>query len=64
MRIVGSWTVFPFSAAVAEKFALVTGSKTPVVESTGSGGGLKLFRAGAGAGEGVNVLMAHFQIDF
>ena len=48
LRIVGSSTVFPFSAAVAEEFARVTGSKTPVVESTGSGGGLKLFCAGVG----------------
>jgi phosphate transport system substrate-binding protein len=49
LRIVGSSTVFPFSSAVAEEFGRRTGSKTPVVESTGSGGGLKLFCAGAGA---------------
>ena len=46
IRIVGSSTVFPFSAAVAEEFGRMTGYKTPVVESTGSGGGLKLFCAG------------------
>ncbi len=46
IRIVGSSTVFPFSAAVAEEFGRMTGHKTPVVESTGSGGGLKLFCAG------------------
>ena len=46
IRIVGSSTVFPFSAAVAEEFGRTTGHKTPVVESTGSGGGLKLFCAG------------------
>ena len=48
MRIVGSSTVFPFAAAVAEEFGKTTGYKTPVVESTGSGGGLKLFCAGVG----------------
>jgi phosphate transport system substrate-binding protein len=48
VRIVGSSTVFPFSSAVAEEFGRRTGGKTPVVESTGSGGGLKLFCAGAG----------------
>ncbi|WP_244318371.1 substrate-binding domain-containing protein [Roseibium hamelinense] len=47
--IVGSSTVFPFSTAVAERFGAVSGFKTPVVESTGSGGGIKLFCAGAGA---------------
>ena len=48
IRIVGSSTVFPFSTAVAEEFGKTTGNKTPVVESTGSGGGLKLFCAGVG----------------
>jgi len=48
IRIVGSSTVFPFSTAVAEQFGRVTGFRTPVVESTGSGGGLKLFCAGVG----------------
>lgn len=48
IRIVGSSTVFPFSAAVAEEFAYVSGFKTPVVEATGTGGGLKLFCAGLG----------------
>jgi phosphate transport system substrate-binding protein len=48
IRIVGSSTVFPFSAAVAEQFGRVTEFKTPVVESTGSGGGLKLFCGGVG----------------
>ena len=48
IRIVGSSTVFPFAAAVAEEFGKTTGHKTPVVESTGSGGGLKLFCAGVG----------------
>ena len=48
IRIVGSSTVFPFSTAVAEEFGQVTDFRTPVVESTGSGGGLKLFCAGIG----------------
>jgi phosphate transport system substrate-binding protein len=48
IRIVGSSTVFPFSTAVAEQFGKTTDFPTPVVESTGSGGGLKLFCAGVG----------------
>ncbi|MEM7546292.1 MAG: substrate-binding domain-containing protein [Pseudomonadota bacterium] len=48
IRIVGSSTVFPFSTAVAETFGKTTDFATPVVESTGSGGGLKLFCAGVG----------------
>ena len=48
IRIVGSSTVYPFATAVAENFGKTTGFKTPVVESTGSGGGLKLFCAGVG----------------
>ncbi len=48
IRIVGSSTVFPFSTTVAETFGKTTGFKTPVVESTGSGGGMKLFCAGVG----------------
>ncbi len=48
IRIVGSSTVFPFATAVAEYFGRTTNFKTPVVESTGSGGGLKLFCGGIG----------------
>lgn len=48
IRIVGSSTVFPFATAVAENFGKSTEFKTPVVESTGSGGGLKLFCEGVG----------------
>ncbi len=48
IRIVGSSTVFPFSTAVAEQFGKTTKFKTPVVESTGSGGGMKLFCSGIG----------------
>ncbi|HEY5656075.1 MAG TPA: substrate-binding domain-containing protein, partial [Woeseiaceae bacterium] len=46
--IVGSSTVYPFSTVVAERFGRGTGFKTPTVESTGSGGGLKLFCDGLG----------------
>ena len=48
IHIVGSSTVFPFSTTVAERFGRATPFKTPVVESTGSGGGLKLFCQGVG----------------
>ncbi|MEM7021996.1 MAG: substrate-binding domain-containing protein [Pseudomonadota bacterium] len=48
IRIVGSSTVYPFSTAVAEQFGNKSEFPTPVVESTGSGGGLKLFCAGVG----------------
>jgi len=48
IKIVGSSTVFPFSTAVAEQFGKTTEFATPVVESTGSGGGMKLFCAGVG----------------
>lgn len=48
IQIVGSSTVFPFSTAVAEQFGQKSEFKTPVVESTGSGGGMKLFCAGVG----------------
>jgi phosphate transport system substrate-binding protein len=49
IRIVGSSTVYPFTTAVAEQFGKSSGMKTPVVESTGTGGGFKLFCAGVGA---------------
>jgi len=48
IRIVGSSTVFPFATAVAEQFANGASFPAPVVESTGSGGGLKLFCSGVG----------------
>ena len=48
IKIVGSSTVFPFSTAVAESFGKSTGNPIPVVEATGSGGGLKLFCSGVG----------------
>lgn len=48
LRIVGSSTVYPFSSYVAEELGATTKFPTPVVESTGSGGGMKLFCAGNG----------------
>ncbi|WP_417789105.1 PstS family phosphate ABC transporter substrate-binding protein [Terasakiella pusilla] len=48
IRIVGSSTVYPFATSVAETFGKSTSFKTPVIESTGSGGGFKLFCAGVG----------------
>ncbi len=48
IRIVGSSTVFPFTSAVAEQFGSAGKFNTPVVESTGTGGGIKLFCAGIG----------------
>ncbi len=48
IRIVGSSTVYPFTTTVAEQFGKTAGMKTPVVESTGTGGGMKLFCAGVG----------------
>ncbi len=48
IRVVGSSTVYPFTTAVAEQFGRKTSFKTPVVESTGTGGGMKLFCAGLG----------------
>jgi phosphate transport system substrate-binding protein len=49
IRVVGSSTVYPFATVVAETFGRAGKAKTPIVESTGTGGGLKLFCAGAGA---------------
>jgi phosphate transport system substrate-binding protein len=48
IQIVGSSTVFPFTTAVAEKLGQGGKFKTPVVESTGTGGGMKLFCSGVG----------------
>ena len=49
IRIVGSSTVYPFSTVVAERFGRFTEHPTPIVESTGTGGGFKLFCQGIGA---------------
>ena len=48
ISIVGSSTVFPFATVVAERFGQTTEHKTPKIESTGSGGGMKLFCNGVG----------------
>ena len=48
ISIVGSSTVYPFATVVAEQFGKTTAFKTPKIESTGSGGGFKLFCAGIG----------------
>lgn len=50
ISIVGSSTVYPFATVVAEKFGKTTTFKTPTIESTGSGGGAKLFCGGVGVG--------------
>jgi phosphate transport system substrate-binding protein len=50
IKVVGSSTVFPFTTVVAEQFVEQTpGVKSPVIESTGTGGGMRLFCAGIGA---------------
>jgi phosphate transport system substrate-binding protein len=48
IRVVGSSTVYPFSSYVAEEFGATTEHPTPVIESTGSGGGIKIFCEGNG----------------
>lgn len=48
VSVVGSSTVFPFATITAERFAKNTDFSAPVIESTGSGGGMKLFCAGIG----------------
>ena len=48
IKIVGSSTVYPYATVVAEKFGKSGKFKTPVIESTGTGGGMKLFCAGVG----------------
>ncbi len=56
ISIVGSSTVYPFAAMIAEEFGRNSKAKnsksqtfkTPIVESTGTGGGFKLFCSGIG----------------
>lgn len=48
INIVGSSTVYPFATVAAELFSQESGGKTPKIESTGSGGGMKLFCVGTG----------------
>jgi len=49
VRIIGSSTVYPFTAAVAEQLGRTGGARPPVVEATGTGGGMKLFCASLSA---------------
>ena len=50
IRAVGSSTVFPFAKAVSEAFVRAQPDfRSPIIESTGTGGGMKLFCAGLGA---------------
>ena len=48
LYVVGSSTVYPFATVVAENFGQKSGMKVPKIESTGSGGGMKLFCKGLG----------------
>lgn len=48
IEVVGSSTVYPFATVVAERFGRVTNFETPKIESTGSGGGMKMFCSGLG----------------
>jgi phosphate transport system substrate-binding protein len=48
IQITGSSTVFPFTTAVAERFGQRPGARTPIVESTGTGGGMRIFCSGVG----------------
>jgi len=48
ISIVGSSTVYPFASKVAESFGEASDFNTPIIESTGSGGGMKLFCQGTG----------------
>ncbi len=48
ISVVGSSTVYPFATVVAERFGRTSGLKTPKIESTGSGGGMKMFCQGVG----------------
>lgn len=51
IKIVGSSTVAPFSRTIAERFGATSAFGTPIVESTGTGGGFKAFCAGVGPSE-------------
>jgi len=50
IRIVGSSTVFPYTQSVSEQFSNNTGAPSPIVESTGTGGGMQIFCGGIGEG--------------
>ncbi len=49
ISVVGSSTVYPFATVVAERFGKSTSFRTPKIEATGTGGGMKLFCQGVGA---------------
>lgn len=49
IQVVGSSTVYPFVTVAAEEFGNSTDYATPIIESTGTGGGFKLFCSGVGA---------------
>jgi phosphate transport system substrate-binding protein len=49
ITMVGSSTIYPFATTIAEEFGRNTKFRTPIVESIGTGGGLKLFCSGLGA---------------
>src|SRR5688500_19640939 len=49
IKIVGSSTVYPFTKAIAEEFQRANAGTSVVVESTGTGAGMKLFCGGVGA---------------
>lgn len=51
IRIVGSSTVYPFTTVVSEQYAMINQTKAPVIESTGTGGGMKIFCGGNGVGQ-------------
>ncbi len=55
LKIVGSSTVFPFAATVAEHFHKKSNEPTPIVESTGTGAGIKLF---CGSPKAPDIVMA------
>jgi phosphate transport system substrate-binding protein len=48
IRVVGSSTVFPYSQAAAEQFGNISDFPAPIVESTGTGGGMQIFCGGIG----------------
>lgn len=51
IRIVGSSTVYPFTTVVAEQFTKINKAKAPIIEATGTGGGMKIFCQGNGIGQ-------------
>ena len=49
IKIVGSSTVYPFTRAIAEQFGRANSGASAIVESTGTGAGIKLFCGGVGS---------------